>query len=191
MQGSTAFWALTGVSDFVETGRQLYPTHGAANHLVKTGHAGGSGTFARGSGLRTPTLPTIAVLFLVTLLSVFSTHFDSRSAHNQIRQGQGSGLLQRCASALHTGDVDGIAPRINPANNSLFVDDKRGSLGHPSLFVQHSVELTHLPVKITQQSVFDSQLLCEFLLSGTSINADPDDLGIMLLEVVDIRLISV
>ena len=99
--------------------------------------------------------------------------------------------MQRCASSLHTGDVDGLAPRFNPANNPLFVDDKRGSLGYPSLFVQHSVQLTHLPVKITQQSVFDSQLLCEFLLSGTSINADSDDLGIILFEVVDISLISV
>ena len=118
--GSIAFGALTGVTDLVETGRQLYPAHGAADHLVKTWHAGGSRTFARSSGLRSPTLPTIAVLFLVTLLSVFSAHFAPKFAHNQIRQGQGSNLLQRCANTLHTGDVDGIAPRFNPENSPLY-----------------------------------------------------------------------
>ena len=51
-------------------------------------------------------------------------------------------LLQLPTCCLHPCDVDGVPSRIDVADNARFVDDEGGSAGHPSLFVQYSIEPT-------------------------------------------------
>ncbi len=70
------------------------------------------------------------------------------------------------------------------------IQNERGAVGDPSLFIQHAVQLGHLAVVIGEQRIFRSQFFRPMIQGGDEIRADGYDLRVRIFEFANTRLVG-
>jgi len=75
------------------------------------------------------------------------------------------------------------------ADDTVLVYDEGGAAADEPLLVEDAVGFDRLPLDVAQQGEGHADVLLEPLVGGITIDADPDDLRVALLEIGDISLI--
>jgi hypothetical protein len=100
--------------------------------------------------------------------------------------------VQLGANVDRTRRINRAVAFLDVLNLSLLVHDKRGAVGELHLIIQDPVFLRDLARHVTEQRKFDSDFLFERRVGRRSVNADPENRGVLQVDLsrVDTSLVS-
>ncbi len=99
-------------------------------------------------------------------------------------------LLSRQAARLHSaGGINGIGAFVDVANDAVFVDYKRNSVGKKVSEIEHAVSFGHLLVGVAQQREAGAGFSGKLTVPLLAVEADPQNLRARGFELGDITLI--
>jgi len=98
-------------------------------------------------------------------------------------------VFQHAACGSGPARVDGILTHVDMLDDSVFVDDKRGAVGEFLLLVQDPILFGDRSLEVTEERECEAFLLGKGSVGGSTIHADAQHLGTILLELGDISLI--
>jgi len=85
--------------------------------------------------------------------------------------------------------IDRDVTFVDVANDSFFIDQESGAISEALLFVEDAIVFDDSAFEITEDRKGNSDLFCEFAVSGNTVNTHSEDLGVVAFEFGDISLI--
>jgi len=98
-------------------------------------------------------------------------------------------VLQQIASGSGPTRVDGILAHVDMLDDILLIDDKRSAVGELLLLVQNAVLFRDRSLEVAEEGERETFLLGKGSVGGSTVDADAEHLGAILLELGDISLI--
>jgi hypothetical protein len=98
-------------------------------------------------------------------------------------------MLQHVTGVDHGRWIDCYVSFVNVANDSVFIDQKRGAIAEALLLVKDAVILHDSAFEIAEKRKRDAKLFGEFLVSGDAVDTEAKNLRVGGFEFCDISLI--
>jgi hypothetical protein len=98
-------------------------------------------------------------------------------------------MLEHATRGTGAARVDGVLTHVDMLDDTLLVDDKRGAIGKLLLLVQNAILFGDGSLEIAEEGEHEAFLLGKGGVGGSTIDADSQHLGAILLELGDISLI--
>jgi hypothetical protein len=98
-------------------------------------------------------------------------------------------VRQTAAGCVGAGSINRPAAFLDVGDFAIFVNHESGAIGNAHLSNQDSILLGDLPHVVAEDGVAGVQFLLPMLQGRREIGADRDDLGIILIEISDTRLV--
>ena len=98
-------------------------------------------------------------------------------------------VLQHATRRARAGWIDRCFVHVDVLDDTLFVDHEGGAIRESLLFVENPITLGDGALEVAEEWKFHSDLIGEHFVGGGTVNANPQDLRAILLELGDISLI--
>ena len=99
-------------------------------------------------------------------------------------------MLQPAAGRICTGRIERSLAFLDVLNLTFRVHHERGPVGHSIILDQHAVFFGNLSlVEIAQERKCQIEFFREFLLGGSVVGADSEDLGVLSFKFGDTSLV--
>jgi len=98
-------------------------------------------------------------------------------------------VRQPAAGGVGAARVNSHAALLDVSDLAIFVNNEGDAIGDAHLGDQHSIQLGDLAHVVAEHGVAGVQFLFPMLQGSAEIGADGEDLGIILIEISDTRLV--
>jgi hypothetical protein len=98
-------------------------------------------------------------------------------------------VLEQVASSSGPAGVDGILTHVDMLDDTLLVYNERSAVGELLLLVQNAVLFGNRSLEVAEEREHEAFLFGEGSVGGSTIDADSQHLGAILVELGDISLI--
>ena len=98
-------------------------------------------------------------------------------------------MLKDVAGFNNSGRIDRHVSFVNVPDDAFFIDQEGGAISETLLLVIDAVVLNYGALEIAEYGEGNSDLFCEFSVSGNAVNTHSENLSLVCLEFGDISLI--
>ena len=98
-------------------------------------------------------------------------------------------MLEDVASLDYSGRIDRYISFVDVPDDAFFIDQEGGAISEALLLVEDAIVLNDGAFEIAEYGECDSDLFCEFSVSGNAVDTHSENLSLVCLEFGDISLI--